>query len=195
MGFHVSTLHNLPINGIVHFVHVLDISSGAHAQWISENLQPLAASFGKNAGLVTGPMDFSQELYKFLFRNLGKDFSLVEGLLHSATCLVISEGHLAHTRKPVYLIPVATPDASESTNELISTLIRMIASAIENGQLQEFVKSLGASKLELEKTGGFFICNLRRLNTVLELKPNVAGLGFNLNALIEKLLPPAARSI
>lgn len=195
MGFHVSTLHNLPINGIEHFVHVLDISSGAHAQWIGENFQPLAASFGKNAGLVTGPMDFSQELYTFLSRSLGAEFAGVERLLHSATCLVISEGHLAHTRRPVYLIPVATTDASESANELISTLIRMIASAIQAGQLQEFVGSLGASKLELETTGGFFICNLRRLNTVLELKPNVAGLGLNLNAVIEKLLPPVARPI
>jgi len=195
MGFHVSTLHNLPINGIEHFVHVLDMSGGSHAKWIGENLQPLAASFGKNAGLVTGPTDFSQELYKFLSRNLASEFAAVEELLHSATWLVISEGHLARTTKPVYLIPVATPDASESANELISTLIRMIATAIQTDQLQALINSLGASKLDLKATGGFFICNLRRLNAVLELKPNVAGLGLNLNAVIEALLPPAARSI
>jgi hypothetical protein len=196
MGFHVSTLHNLPVGGIHHFVHVLDISGGVHARWINENLQTLAASFGRDAGLVTGPPDLSEELYRFLSRNLASDFGSVEGLLHSATCLVISEGHLAYTHSPIYLIPVATPDESESAHELISALLHMVADALQANNLQKLVSSLGASKLELtEAGGGFFVCNLRRLNKVVDLKPNVAGLGVNLNAAIEALLPPEARLI
>jgi len=196
MGFHVSTLHNLPIGGIHHFVHVLDMSGGAHARWINENLHRLAASFGRDAGLVTGPRDLSEELYQFLSRNLPSDFGAVEGVLHSATCLIVSEGHLAHTQRPVYLIPVATPDESESAHELITTLINMIASALRENKLQEVVGSLGAHKFDLTAVGsGFFVCNLRRLNKVLELKPNVAGLGINLNAAIEALLPPEVRPI
>ena len=62
--------------------------------------------------------------------------------------------------------------------------------------LQKLVSSLGASKRELTEAGsGFFVRNLRRLNKIVELKPNVAGLGVNLNAAIGALLPPQARPI
>ena len=99
MGFHVSTLHNLPVGGIHHFVHVLDLSGGAHARWINENLHTLAASFGRDAGLVTGPRDLSEELYQFLSRNLPSDFGAVEGVLHSATCPDCFRGPLgAHAK-------------------------------------------------------------------------------------------------
>ncbi|ROZ72084.1 hypothetical protein [Ramlibacter sp. WS9] len=196
MGFHVSTLHNLPTGGIEYFVHVLDMSSGVHARWIGDNLQSLAASFGKNAGLVTGPRDLSEELYQFLSRNLAGGLGAIEGILHSTTCLVISEGNLAHTQQPVYLVPLATSEASESAHDLIQTLLRMIAGALGAGKLQELVRSLGAHELQLSATGrGLFVVNLRRLNRVIELKPNVAGLGLNLNAVIEALLPPEARQI
>lgn len=196
MGFHVSTLHNLPIGYIEYFVHVLDMSDGAHARWVNENLYALASSFGRNAGLVTGPRDLSEELYRFLSKNLASGFGAVEGILYSTTCLVISEGHLANTDKPVYLIPIATPEATEGARELIITLPDMIAESLRNSQLKQLVSSLGAQELELSSTGGgFWVCNLRRLNNMLELKPNVAGLGVNLNALIEASLPAAVRPI
>ena len=41
MGFHVSTLHNLPVENIRYFVHVVDMSSGVHSCWINKNLQVL----------------------------------------------------------------------------------------------------------------------------------------------------------
>ncbi len=196
MGFHVSTLHNLPVGGIRYFVHVLDMSRGAHSRWITENLHTLAASLGRDAGLVTGPADLTRELYQFLSHNLACDLGAVERVLHSVTCLVISEGHLAQTQKPVYLIPIAIPEESALVHELITALIKMIANALRTNQLQELVTSLGAHKFEPTAVGGgFFVCNLRRLNKVLELKPNVAGLGVNLNAAIEALLPPETRSI
>lgn len=194
MGFHVSTLHNLPVGGIDYFVHVLDMSGGTHARWIGENLHSLAASFGKNAGLVTGPRDLSEELYQFLSRNMTDGFGTAESILRSVTCLVISEGHLAYTQQPVYLMPLATPEESEYAQELIATLLEMIAGALRANQLEDLVRSLGAHELKLAAAGGgFFVVNLRRLNKMLELKPNVAGLGLNLNAVVESLLPPEAR--
>ncbi len=196
MGFHVSTLHNLPVGGIEYFVHVLDMTGGAHARWIGENLHKLAQSFGKNAGLVTGPRDLSEEMYKFLSHNLAGGFDAVDRIVRSATCLVISEGHLAHTQRPVYLVPLATPEESASALELIRALLGMIAGALNDGRLDEMARSLGAHELQLcSPAGGFFVVNLRRLNKVLELKPNVAGMGVNLNAVIESLLPPDARQI
>ena len=72
----------------------------------------------------------------------------------------------------------------------------MIAKALRNNQLQQVVSSLGAHKLELSALGtGFWLCNLRRLNNVLELKPNVAGIGINLNAVIEAMIPSEVRPI
>ena len=196
MGFHVSTLHNLPVGGIQYFIHVLDMSGGEHAQWINENLHRLAATLGRDSGLVSGPADLSEELYQFLMRNLPDHFGTIEGLLHSSTCLLISEGHLAHTQKPVFLMPIAMPAASDEARELISALIAMIAAAIRSNTLQDLVQTLGAHKFELATVGGgFFVCNLRRLNKVLELKPNISGLGVNLNGAIEAYLPPATRRI
>lgn len=72
----------------------------------------------------------------------------------------------------------------------------MIADAPREGRLDDLVSSLGAHELQLTAAGGgFFVVNLRRLNKVVELKPNVAGVGLNLNAMVESWLPPEARSI
>jgi hypothetical protein len=195
MGFHVSTLHNLPSGNIKHFVHVLDISRGAHGRWIAENLFSLAKDFGPNAGLVTGTADLSNELYKFLANNVTENFGAVEDLLHSATCLVISEGHLASTNNPVYLLPLSPPEESPAAQEMIQALLSMLASAIKDGRVDDLLKSLGACQLSLSSAGGgLIVCTLREANRVLELKPNIAGLGLNLNALIERILPPEVRS-
>ena len=172
MGFHVSTLHNLPVGNIQYFVHVIDISSGLHSRWISENLHTLSARFGPNAGLVTGPLNLSQELFQFLSVNLSSDFGQVESLLHSATCLLVSEGHLATTRSTIYLIPVATHEETEDSQALIATLICMIAEGLASGKLKTIVSSLGSHELQLRTVGGSFIlCNLRRLNNVFGRVP------------------------
>jgi hypothetical protein len=195
MGFHVSTLHNLPSGHIKHFVHVLDMSQGAHGRWIADNLLSLAKEFGPNAGLVTGTADLSNELYKFLANNVAESFGAVENLLHSATCLVVSEGHLASTNSPVYLLPLSPPEESPAAQEMIQVLISMLAAAIKDERLDELLNSLGARQLSLTSAGGgFIVCTLREANKVLELKPNIAGLGVNLNALIERILPPEVRT-
>lgn len=196
MGFHVSTLHNLPYGGIQYFVHVIDLSGGPHAKWIDENLHALARTFGPDAGLVTGPQNLTDELYQFLQRNVAEDFGAVERVLHSATCLVVSDGHLAHTQRPVYLLPLVLPDTTDAARDMIGTLLRMLAEAMQDARLDQMIENLGAMKVGLSPTGcGLIVCTLRYLNAVLELKPNWSGLGFNLNAAIEKALPPTVRKI
>lgn len=196
MGFHVSTLHNLPTSHIRHFVHVLDMTNGVHARWIAENLHVLAEGFGPSAGLVSGTENLTDELYQFLMKNVSENFGAVESVLHSATSLVISEGHLSTTNKPVYLLPLSPPEESEAAHEMITTLLNMLAISIREDRVREFVVKLGAIELGLTKAGGgFVVCTLREMNKMLELKPNVAGLGVNLNAIVEKLLPPEARAV
>jgi hypothetical protein len=196
MGFHVSTLLNLPTGNISHFVHVLDMTGGVHARWIAENLQTLAADFGANAGLVTGTHDLSMELYEFLQKNAAGNFGPIESILTSTTCLVMSEGHLTKTNKPVYLLPLSTPEESEAAHEMITALLTMIAASIKADRLREFVTGLGAVEFGLTRAGGgIVVCTLRDVNKMLELKPNVSGVGLNVNAIVERLLPPEARRI
>jgi hypothetical protein len=195
MGFHVSTLHNLPTGNIKQFVHVLDLTGGVHARWIAENLHALAAEFGPTAGLVTGTQNLTDELYQFLVKHVAEDFDAIESILHSTTCLVVSEGHLSSTSKPVYLLPLSPPELTDAAHKMITALLSMLADSIKEGRLAEFVSGLGAVKLGLTKAGGgVVVCTLREMNKMLELKPNVAGLGLNLNAIVEKLLPPEARA-
>jgi hypothetical protein len=154
MGFHVSTLHNLPTGNIKHFVHVLDMTNGVHARWIAENLHTLARSFGPTAGLVTGTENLTVELCQFLTKNVAENLGAVESVLHSATCLVVSEGHLSTASKPVYLLPLSLPDESETAHELIATLLNMLAAAIKEDRLRSLASSLGAIELGLTKAGG-----------------------------------------
>lgn len=61
-------------------------------------------------------------------------------------------------------------------------------------QLSEFVQSLGAERLALaEIKDGMLVATLRKLNEALELKPNIAGVGLNLNAVIQRFLGPSER--
>lgn len=196
MGFHVSTLHNLPVGRIRYFVHVIDISSGLHSHWIDENLSFLADSLGPDAGLVTGPANVSSEIYEFLSHNLASRFCEIESLLHSTTCLLVSEGHLTTTESKIYLIPISTNDESEDAKEFVQTILNSLAEALKRNELQQFLSKLGAQELELQNhRENFFVCTLRCLNEIVVLKPNIAGLGLDLNAAIERLLPSEQRSI
>lgn len=197
MGFHVSSLTSLPVGTINYFVHVIDATRGRDGDWIAENLNELAVGFGANAGLVVGPANLSQQLYGFLIKNTGKNFSAIEKLLKEATCLLISEGHLTITEKPVYLLPIATRKQDhDDARQATKTLINLIAKAVSNGSLDKFVESLGAQKIELSSiSNGMFICTLKHLNNSLELKPNLNDLGININAIIEKLLLKQKRSV
>jgi hypothetical protein len=196
MGFHVSSIANLPVGTIDFFVHVIDATRGLDSDWIAANLQRLAHDFGPKAGLVVGNGNLSQELYAFLQKNAGKDFSTLSRLLDSTSCLLISEGHLSTTTKPVYLLPIATTKRlTDDDHQATEALISLIAKAISNDELETFVASLGARKIELSEIGGgMVVCTLRHLNDALELKPNFNGVGVNLNAVIEKLLPEPKRT-
>lgn len=69
-------------------------------------------------------------------------------------------------------------------------------SAMRSHRVSDYCRALGAQGLELsELKAGLLVTTLRRLNEVLELKPGVAGIGVNLNAVIERIIGPAARPI
>lgn len=194
MGFHVSTLHNLPVGNIEYFVHVLDIGGSIQAEWIAENLHTLAKSFGPKAGLVTGTAELTNELYDFLAKHVSD--GQVESVLLSVPCLVISEGHLSRTNRPVYILSLPSADDSDALREIISTLLYELALAIDEARLADFASSRGAVQVGLSPVGGgIVVCTVREANKLLELKPNIAGVGINLNAVVEKWLGPESRPV
>ena len=196
MSYYVSTIHNLPVNNMRFFVHVFDTTNGTHTRWIMDNLQELGQVFGADAGLVTGPQELTKELRQFLSDNTTGNFDLIGAILAHSTCLIISEGHLASTTKNIYLLPLSPAEESAGNHAFIDVLLRMLSQAMQTGKLDELFSDLGAIPIGLNAvSGGFFVCSLRNLNQILELKPNLMGIGMNINALIEKLLPPAERSV
>jgi len=103
MQFHAKSLSDLPVDGVEYYVHVIDLSDGPHLQWVNQNLATLDLPFGPETGLVSGPVDLSEEVFRLLSRSLWPHLPHLEDLLRCTTCLVISEGHLAHTRNKTYL--------------------------------------------------------------------------------------------
>ena len=195
MAFYVSTLYNLPVGSIKYFIFVIDKSDGVHSAWVNQNLQQLGETLGSAVGVVTGPDRLTKEVYRFLADNLKSNYGAVEGLLHETTSLLISEGSLSETQTSLYLIPVAT-NSEQGDATVAAALIQRIGAALRENRLQEFIRCLGARELQLEAIGGgFIVCTLRQINDVFVLQPNLAGIGVNINAVIEKFLPPETRSL
>jgi hypothetical protein len=196
MGFQVSTVRYLPEEGIDFYVHVIDATRSMAGQLSGDKFREIGERFGRHAGLVTGPEDFRSEVLGFLDRNLKSgEFYHIRRLLEDTPCLLISEGHLAKTDKPICLVPVVVP-GMELNKEFLETLLNEIADAIQRGRLHEFLKSLGVSQYVLKASNGnFWVCMLRNLNKLIELKPGLAGVAININEMIERLLPPDTRAV
>jgi len=134
-------------------------------------------------------------LFRFLQSHAQADFERLEAVFHEVTCLIISEGPLQTTSKPIHVLPLLPRIGEDAAyEELLDALLGSLLGAMHNHKLTEFVRSLGAQKLVLsEIKDGMFVATLRRLNEALELKPNIVGLGVNLNAIMQRLLEPSER--
>ncbi len=93
-------------------------------------------------------------------------------------------------------MPLALADESTAAHKMVTTLLNMLAASLKEGRVRSFVASLGTIELGLAKTcGSLVVCTLREMNKMLELEANIAGLDIDLNAIIERLLPPEARAV
>jgi hypothetical protein len=196
MGFYVSQLRSVPTDAFEYYVYIVDASEGAtHSEEIAKSLIELAIKSGTNAGIVRGPSDLSAEVYKFLQTHASPGSITLENLFGNVSCLVVSEGSLQTTTKQVFVIPLA-PRAADSLSQkpLIDELISRLIDSMHKHQLPDFCRSLGAQEIALKGLkAGALIATLRGLNEMLELKPNIAGLGLNLNALFQRILGSAKR--
>jgi hypothetical protein len=197
MGMYVSELRSIPIGTYQYYAYIVDSSRGAsHSEEIAKFFQRFAAESGIDAVIVSGPRDLSRELYQFLEKNAGENFGAIEHLFHEFTCLIVSRDSLQTTTKTVHVIPLLEQNPGSSRGEYLDQLLTALLNAMRTGDVAEFCRSLGAQELALSDIrGGMVVATLRHLNQALELKPNVAGIGLNINAIIERILGPAKRSV
>lgn len=198
MGMYVSQLRSVPVGRYEYYAYLVDASAaGVHSKEIDRIFDGFAKQSEVDAVIVRGPQDLSYELFQFLQSHAPKDFGRLEQLFHEITCLVISAGALQTTRKPVHVLPLLQrneigTDQSQFVDSLLGALLR----AMSKGRLSDFVQSLGAEHLVLtEIKDGMWVVTLRKLNEALELKPNIAGVGLNLNAIIQRFLGPSERPL
>ncbi|KLN59645.1 hypothetical protein WH96_16500 [Kiloniella spongiae] len=186
MGFYVSTLRNIPSGKFNHYIYVVDCSGDSiHTSWINENFNRVSQGLGNRAGIIHGPSDLSLEVLNFLNNQLEDDFFEIEHLLHSATCLIITDNVLAQSQNDVFIIPL-TSDRSEDDqiHEYMNHIIDTIIEAISSGKFRKYLNTNAAVKFKIRGKGKILI---NSINSILELKPNIAGIGININVLIEKI--------
>jgi hypothetical protein len=195
MGMYVSQLRSVPIGRYEYYAYLVDTSGGAHSKEVDRFFDGFAKQSEVDAVIVRGPQDLSRELFQFLQRHAPADFGRLETLFHEVTCLIISEGALQTTANPIHVLPLMLRNAQSSEQaQLLDALLVSLLRAMRQHQLPRFLQSLGAERLALtEIRNGMLVATLRHLNEALELKPNVAGLGLNLNAIIQRALGPSQR--
>lgn len=198
MGMYVSQLRSVPVGVYKYYVYLIDAStSKTHAHEVDRFFDGFAKGSGAESVIVRGPQDLSWQLFQFLLDHVKGDFRLLENLFHETTCLLVSEGTVQETKKPIFVLPLRlahneNPDEFDLSQAILISMLRAMAEE----RLAEFVQSLGAVQVELsEIKDGMLIATLRHANEILELKPNAAGLGLNLNAVIQKVLGSAQRQL
>jgi hypothetical protein len=198
MGMYVSQLRSVPVGVYEYYAYLVDASANqVHSSAVDRFFEVFAKQSDIDAVIVRGPEDLSWQLFQFLQMHAPKDFARLERLFHEATCLLISEGALQITNKPIHVLPLMLSSAEGSDrSELADALLSSLLKALKEHRLSEFVQSLGVEQIALSEVDGrMLVATLRRLNEWMELKPNIAGMGLNLNAVIQSTLGPSQRSL
>jgi hypothetical protein len=198
VGIYVSELRAVPVGIYRYYAYLVDVSeNAAHSEEISKALRDLAVKSGAEAMVVQGPRDLSLELVQFLQKHAPSDLRRLEKLFLEVSSLIISEGTLQTTTSQVFVIPLIPRGEDGITSQpLLAKLVDGLLATMHQHTVREFLLSLGAESIELsEIKGGMLIAKLRYLNEILELKPSFAGLGVNLNRVIERILGPAVRPL
>jgi len=197
MGMYVSQLRSVPVGLYEYYLYLIDASDqGAHSPQISKFFDRVATAADVDSVIVRGPRDLSDEVIQFLRVHAQFVFYQLQETLMQVTCLLASEGALQETTKQLYVLPLLERHEDEKEQPLLEPLLTGLLTAMREHRLAEWCRSLGAIELRLDEIkGGVLVATLRYVNDVLELKPGIAGLGVNINAIIEKSLGPLQRNL
>jgi hypothetical protein len=165
------------------------------AQWIQNNFARLAQSVPRKTALVAGTNhQVSQELLGLICEASKDDDGEGKGWRHfmflaDHTSLIISKGDIRKTNSPLILVPLGEMGGDADSDEFMGEVFEAVCEAIRDGRVDELIEELGAVHVPLRPfKPGMKVATLRRWNEVLDLKPNLVGIGFNLNAAIEHYL-------
>jgi hypothetical protein len=93
-------------------------------------------------------------------------------------------------------ILVCNKSDERSVEEYLSTAVLHVVGAINGNHLQELLEHPNSIQVSLEGGDtGLVVTTLKLLNESVELKPNLAGFGLNINALIHKYLSTKRRRL
>ena len=118
-------------------------------------------------------------------------------LLANVSALVISKGVIQQTDSDVFVVPLARANQSASeAGTFLNELIDGLVTAMRSDTVGNYCRSLGCETIPLKGLkGGLLVTTLRKANQYFELKPNLAGMGVNLNAAIERFVGPPSREL
>lgn len=196
MGYNVGSLTRVPLEVYDHCIFVVgDPKMNKSAQWIQNNFVRLAQSLPRKTALVAGTShQVSQEVLDLICESAQDDGGEGNGWRHfmflaDHTSLVISKGDIHKTNSPLILVPLGEMGGDADSDEFMGSVFKTVCEAIREGRVDELIEELGAVHIPLRPfKPGMKVATLRRWNEVLDLKPNLAGIGFNLNAAIEHYL-------
>lgn len=196
MGYNVGSLTRVPLEVYDHCIFVVgDPEINERAQWIQNNFTRLAQSLPPKTALVAGTNhQVSQEVLSLICEASEDDDGEGKGWRHfmflaDHTSLVISKGDIRKTNSPLILVPLGEIGGDADSDQFMGAVFAAVCKAVRDGRIDELIENLGAVHVPLRPfKPGMKVATLRRWNEVLDLKPNFAGIGLNLNAGIEHYL-------
>lgn len=196
MGYNVGSLTRVPLEVYEHCIFVVgDPENNRRAQWIQNNFGRLVQSLPHRTALVAGTShQVSQEVIGLICEGADQDDGQGKGWRHfmflaDHTSLVISKGDIRKTNSPLILVPLGGLSGDTDSDEFMGAVFKAVYEAVRDGRVDALIEELDGVHVPLRPfKPGMKVATLRRLNQVLELKPNLAGFGFNLNATIEQYL-------
>lgn len=194
MGYSVGSLTRVPLEIYDHCIFVVgDHKMNKRARWLQANFARLAGSLPRKTALVAGTNHEVSEEVRNLICGAAEDEDGAGWkhflFLSEHTSLVISRGVIRKTNSPLMLVPLGGMAGDEDSDEFMGAVFSAVCDAIRDSRVNELVEELGAVQVPLRPfKPGMKVATLKRVNQLLELKPNLAGVGFNLNAAIDDYL-------
>jgi hypothetical protein len=168
----LSSLGTLPVQADIS-LYIFVINGGWHggpSDLLEQNFSRLAQEIGPNAVIAKG-FDVRAWSSQVAERYLGKNYS---DLHSSLPALLLTDTHPEHLRPDSFRLLVPLREAQRRFGDLES-FFRSLVGYAQSGD-EAFLKRLRGEGTVIDTA-----------NDVVDLKPNLFGVGINLNALIDRI--------
>jgi hypothetical protein len=193
-GYRVSGLAHVPENKGDWHLYVVGTTSWEQDRWLKTNFNALAADIGPDGVIVAGhDQQLKTDIRKF---SMKYSETKIENLIDGSQFCILSRGDLLATMHPIYFIPLpVSGERGADVIEVMDAIIRRIVNCISSGKVADLLRELQVEEVRLKGGGSYFISTMKKINEVIQLKPNLFGIEINLNAVIESFLKNQRRTI